>query len=472
MEEPTTLVTRIREALEAKRRDLDLRELPALKEQFRLLQSAFQGIYTILIKKGALHEDPYKYDSKISEVSNPSESSFAESEKQDQMSIRLSAYDSQLDFLNNFYQFSVEFLDMSRVKRLFSFVKYIQWGQVSVSSSHIITRALAELISQVKNPADTLATGIMNDALLHLEQASKAIQAILKSLANYHRESAKLAMRETVFAGQSFERDYVVTHKEEVIKSLKRRFAMEHGEKPFYADLAEEILDEDYAQDAEARRDKLFASLAVQKKEEKQESAGANYKTMLLDAIKVIASVHFQITDALAKLLENQAVLENEDSGFFSKVARIVRRIFGSSGKEVVHELEFQDPVTGLGKNEKLNFTRFIEDLEKRAKLYAGITNKTGPLSSRLAGSSEDNLYSFSSKQIEELQATLRNLEALDTFYKTEVSREDREKLRGIKVEISTIKNTIIKANQKRHEYISKKEEIEQLKRLGIKAST
>jgi hypothetical protein len=30
------------------------------------------------------------------------------------------------------------------------------------------------------------------------------------------------------------------------------------------------------------------------------------------------------------------------------------------------------------------------------------------------------------------------------------------------------VKNAIIKANQKRHEYIAQKEELEQMKRLGI----
>jgi hypothetical protein len=37
--------------------------------------------------------------------------------------------------------------------------------------------------------------------------------------------------------------------------------------------------------------------------------------------------------------------------------------------------------------------------------------------------------------------------------------------MRGIKPELSAIKNGIVKANQKRHEYIAQKEEVEQMKR-------
>jgi hypothetical protein len=73
------------------------------------------------------------------------------------------------------------------------------------------------------------------------------------------------------------------------------------------------------------------------------------------------------------------------------------------------------------------------------------------------------------SKNIEELQSLHKTLSALDVFFKSEASREDREKVKGIKPELTAIKNGIVKANQKRHEYIAQKEEQEQMKRLGIK---
>ena len=57
------------EALIAARRDfLDRATLPKLKENVRLFQTAFQGIYKVLFKKGLIHEDPYKYELKISDL--------------------------------------------------------------------------------------------------------------------------------------------------------------------------------------------------------------------------------------------------------------------------------------------------------------------------------------------------------------------------------------------------------------------
>ena len=48
---------------------------------------------------------------------------------------------------------------------------------------------------------------------------------------------------------------------------------------------------------------------------------------------------------------------------------------------------------------------------------------------------------------------------------------EDRPKLKGIKAELLTIKGALIKANQKKHEYVAQMEEAEQMKRLGISTS-
>ena len=59
------------EALEKRRDWLDRTELPRLKEEYRLLHSSFSGLHALLLKKGILHEDPYRNDSKIGDVQIP-----------------------------------------------------------------------------------------------------------------------------------------------------------------------------------------------------------------------------------------------------------------------------------------------------------------------------------------------------------------------------------------------------------------
>ena len=81
----------------------------------------------------------------------------------------------------------------------------------------------------------------------------------------------------------------------------------------------------------------------------------------------------------------------------------------------------------------------------------------------------DEQLISFLERNIRDLQTIHKTLTTLDEYFKSEVDKEDRDKVKGIKPELATIKNAIVRANSKRHEYTAKKEEEEQLKRLGVK---
>ncbi|MFA6508087.1 MAG: hypothetical protein WCT14_18435, partial [Treponemataceae bacterium] len=68
MDDTLTFQNTLADMLEKRREWLDRTEMPRLKEEFRLLQSAFTGLYNVLMKKGILHEDPYKNEAKIGDV--------------------------------------------------------------------------------------------------------------------------------------------------------------------------------------------------------------------------------------------------------------------------------------------------------------------------------------------------------------------------------------------------------------------
>ena len=62
----------------------------------------------------------------------------------------------------------------------------------------------------------------------------------------------------------------------------------------------------------------------------------------------------------------------------------------------------------------------------------------------------------------------LGTLTALDDFFKETVAPLDRSKVKGTKMEISSLKNTIIKTNQRKAEYSSIVEEQKQMQKLGL----
>src|SRR5512145_1114837 len=99
MDVPHDFARVLEERLGARSSRLDRVELKKLRDAFKIFQSAFQGIHAVLLRKGVIQEDPYKYDLKISEVACPPESPFTENERLEQMSIRLSQFESYLDFL-------------------------------------------------------------------------------------------------------------------------------------------------------------------------------------------------------------------------------------------------------------------------------------------------------------------------------------------------------------------------------------
>ena len=80
----------------------------------------------------------------------------------------------------------------------------------------------------------------------------------------------------------------------------------------------------------------------------------------------------------------------------------------------------------------------------------------------------EEQIISYLEKNIRDVQFLHRTLGALDDFFKSNATADDRAKIKGIKPELGAIKNSIVKANQLRYEFSAQKEEEDQMKRLGI----
>ena len=59
-------------------------------------------------------------------------------------------------------------------------------------------------------------------------------------------------------------------------------------------------------------------------------------------------------------------------------------------------------------------------------------------------------------------------LAALEDYFKSEMPGESLARVRSIRAEMTTIKGAVVKANQKKHEYVAQCEELDQMKRLGI----
>ena len=471
MEGNTGFTATLQEALEQYRTYLDKSELPQLKEHYRVIHTGFKAVYSVLLKKGFIHEDPYKHETKISEISNPPDDHFTESAKDDQMSIRLSMYESQFDFLLNYYQFSVDFLDLARVKLLVGLTRYIAWDQLSEIAGNMTTRAMAEYLGKIKKGSDSLSGGIIADSIEQVQRAAKGCLSILKNLANYHKENYKFEVRLSVLPKLEVDGIKALNQRDEVVKQIKKRFPTDLPGKTFYPELINETLDEDFNAEAENLRNAVLGRLMVKETKGKIQTTQMSFSSMLLETIRVMAAMSRYLDEAAMKLVDNSLLLENKRLPFFERFKRWIIKLSQKEDTNLSYEVEYFDITTSSTKHEAIQFKTFIDDVRKKARLYSGIMAKTGTAYKKIEKASEEQLFTFLDKHLEELGVILRRFQALETFFKTEVSREDKNSLRGIKNEVTAIKNNLVKTNQKKHEYVAKKEETEQMKKLGINTS-
>ena len=109
--------------------------LPQLQQNYAALGSVVKILRSNLLKKGLVYDDPYKYDSRMTEIKVPSNEAFADSERAAIVGSRLAQYQTMLDFLTNSYQFNCSFLTPQRIASMLALNKTFQWSALNVNRS-------------------------------------------------------------------------------------------------------------------------------------------------------------------------------------------------------------------------------------------------------------------------------------------------------------------------------------------------
>jgi hypothetical protein len=451
-------------ALEKKGAQLAADVLPVLKESFRLYQSLFANLYNILYRKSLIQEDPYQYDRKITEVTVPSREPFAESEKAEKLSQRLAEYQGQLEFLNTYYQFSLEFLSLDRLKRVAGLVRYLDWGNLITASADVNTSVLAEALGKVKLGADKISAGIVTDAAVQLATLSKQTLARLKEVVAWQRESFKLDLRRRLFAplGAGLAKA-VADGAEQAVPRLERAFRQHLSDRPFYRDLVREALDEDYSPESARLRAAALDRLALPAEKPAEQAPAVDYRAVLLEAIRLLIPLQSPLDDALAKLEANQEQTAGRRRGWR------LRSLFGSAragGASAVMEIRQFDSSTGVTRSSQVNFPEFATKVRRKSALLATLASAASSASARLRAAPEQELCDFLNQNLGELQLFFRIMAGLDAHFK---GARGAGEVKGIRIELAEVKNCLVRANKKRYEYTARKEEERQKQELGLR---
>jgi hypothetical protein len=469
MSEPEGFQAQLESAVEAKRRFLDENTLPRLKESFRTFQSLFENLYNILMRKSLVQEDPYKYEQKISEIEVPAKGEILDLEKGEKLSQRLSSLHAQLEFLNTYYQLSVDFLDLQRLRRIIGLVRYINWSHVSETSPDATTAVLAETLGKIRPGSDNVSTSIISTSLTQLQVLSSGILGLLKEIFGFQRQSYKLMLRKQLVSPmrQTLEKLYALGP-DKAYKKIKGVFASTMKGKPFYRDLVEELLQEEFSEDAPQLRQKSLSVLKITEEKHTEIRKKPDHRVILLEAVRLILPAGGHLRDTLRKVILNQETLAKSRQGFGGKLRSWWQKRFHSRGPNTVVEIRYFDARSSATRTETIDFHNFVEGVRRRSSLLDALAQPDSASYARLSDASEQQIDTFLKKNIGELQLLYRRLEGLNEHFRREAPEERKEQLKGIKIELSGLKNCIARANRRHYEYVALQEEEIRLRQMGV----
>jgi hypothetical protein len=321
----------------------------------------------------------------------------------------------------------------------------------------------------LRSSGDPLSISIVNDALTQLSRSSLSVTKALKGLTDFHRERYKIAVRKLVMPSCLIDPQAVVSGGlTNAVREVKRAFAVSMKGQPFYNELIEEILKEEFSPDKAVLQQELLSRLTSVKQDAIKSQSAESYKPMLMEGLRTLGSVSPQLEEISNKFQENQHVLLNAEKSLFEKIAEALRKAFGMTEQNQEISILTIDPVTQTGKREVLDFTAFIEDLRHRSRILTGFTVKNSTAYQKIEIMEERQILDLLTRHVAELGTIVKQCAGLDDYFKQAAGTMERERIRGVKVELSAIKNGLVKANQSRAEYASQMEELQQLKKLGI----
>lgn len=468
--EVDNFVNELQTALNKKQEWYNSVRLQELLMQYRLMYTCVKTLFENFVKKSLIVPDPYRLDKKISEIVVPETSGFAESEISKVFGERFSNYETMLDFICTYFRFSMENFTIQKVKQLLDLNKVFEWDSLSSNSTRMNTRALAMVVSNAKRGAPNVVQSMINDSIDKCAQSTVEINKMLNELASFLRELYKGGLRRDLFDHPDFDKAKAAESSEAELAEIKRLYSKVTGKKNFYTDLVNEIIEEDHAPDKDRRRVAVLERLQIKESSKSvtaKKAAGPDTKEMLMQSVLAVGATAPTLAQLISKLSDNIELLYKTKSTFFSKLISALKKAFHIPEKERICNLVIKDSKTGAERTQKIKINEFMSDFSRKERIYNGIATK-GIEYSKIQSSSEDAILSFVNKQISELQSLFVVINAFDAHFKQEVATEFKTGIKGMQIELSALRNSIINANKKRSEYASYKEEAAQMQKLGI----
>ncbi len=442
--------------------------LPKMLENYRTFHSSIKNMTDIFEKKKLLSPDPYKQDKRVVDIEIPSTDDFPDSEGATILGIRFSDYESSLDFLCNYMQFTVEALQPERLKKLFLFNSFIDWANLTGAASQGNHRYFSIIVNAIKNGKDPLSLNLLNSMLTVAANAMSDINGELKRLASLHRQLYKVDVRKNVLDNPTFLATYANMNLDNGLAEIKKVFPSLMEKKRFYPDLIEEIVKEDFSSSKESLQKTVLEvfQIANEKKESKEKEIDT--RAMIFEVVKMLQAFAPTLDVLQKKISENHELLQSEKKTGFAKFIIALKSAFGLQEKTVEYKIKTVEMQSQIEKFEVVDYNKFMDGMFQRIRTFQALGVKGSPLLSKLENDNEEGVLEFVQKRISDCQSLYGTLAGFDNFFKSEVAPSNRSKVKGLKIDLDVIKNTILKANKHKAEYVSTVTTEQQMKKLGI----
>ncbi len=470
MEENSQFNQQLQAALAQKQNWFNSVALPDCLNQYRLLSSCVHNLYEMLKKKALISPDPYAVEKHISDIVVPETSPFSDNDIANVLGERLSDYDAILDFIGNYFRFTVDNMPAPKIKKMIELNNFLDWSNLSQNSTQSNTHALATLLSQARINAPAILISMINDCSAKGQETTRAIAKCLSELAVFQKELYKGEIRKGIFEHPDFNSQKAAESPDAEMAEIKRLYPKVMGKKAFYTDLINEIIAENHNQDKVVLREKVLQKLQIKEAPVKQEikKKGPNPKNILIETVMAIGGAASTIEQIRIKLVENFNIFYANKTSIFKKIGAAFKKAFKLKSKPKTCIVKISDVKTGTMREQEVEIETLLADLAQKSKVYAGIASQ-GMEYEKLISYPDEKIYNFVCKQISECQSIFTTVNALDSFFKTQVDIINRPKIKGLQIDLSAFRNIIITSNKKRGEYQAVKEESEQLNKLGIK---
>jgi hypothetical protein len=438
-------LTALQKALATRAAWLEKTAVPALGDGLHSFRSLLGSAVGTLVKKGLLSEDRYEYDAGPTELDAPTDTPIPEGEEADAVGSRLAACSRQIDLLVSSTPFTLATLKGAQIKKISSVLRYIDWPTFGEGAVSPTTRAFAQIAAKVRLSPDAFSARLVQDSLSQMQKLAEEIGARLSEVEAWHRESWKAEVRAKTLPAFAARGVHPNADRLEELQAFKRAFDKAPSG-VWNPELAQQLLDEEYSEDAPARKERLLSSLSVPQPRPAIAEAAVEHRTELITAIRDLCHLARELAVAEGVLVENEHALETRTLGVFGRLRRFFQRIMGKF-RDRFYDITLS-PRGSSSRIETIDFLRFVADVRELRGVLGELGNPETVEGRRVQGMSEEELCSLLEWQVRQVRHTHRRMDGLNAFFQLRAVEDLGGSARSIKLELLRIENSIARADK------------------------